>query len=360
MAQLLLLKRANAIILHRHLRQNYAMKIPTPKKRGHAWRTEFMHNGKRYSATHDTQAEAKEWAAREMLRVRDDAKKIDAGELPDHTLTELARLYIAKVSAKKKGGTIERKRIANFLQSCPKLAAKTVASIGTRDLIAWRNHRMTQVSDSTVRREINLLSSIFNYAVKELLWLRDNPFNRLTRPQSAQPRFRRVSDAEYQAIMAVCGYVSGMPQTSRQWVGWCFAFAIETAMRASEIMSMTWANVHDLYVYLPDTKNGSGRNVPLLQSASDMLGGLDRVNDRVVQISGDSLKNIFRRVCRDAGIVDMHFHDSRHEAATRLARLLDVKDLAKVTGHKDISTLLNTYYNPTANELAVRMRAGVK
>ena len=132
-------------------------------------------------------------------------------------------------------------------------------------------------------------------------------------------------------------------------------------MRASEIVQMTWAEVYDNYVHLPETKNGTSRNVPLLGSAIDLLrlmNGIDSV--RVVTIDAASLSSTFRKV-RDATVLkdaDLRFHDSRHEASTRLAQILAIQDLAKVTGHKDLKILLNTYYNPTAPELAVRMRQG--
>jgi len=65
---------------------------------------------------------------------------------------------------------------------------------------------------------------------------------------------------------------------------------------------------------------------------------------------------MFLGVClKPANIQDLNFHDTRHEACTRLAQLLDVKDLSKVTGHKDIGILINTYYNPTASEIAKKM-----
>lgn len=338
------------------------MKIPTPVKRGDSWRIEFMHRGKRYSSTHDTPAEAKEWAAREMLRAKDDAKRIDAGELPAHTLKELCLIYVAKVSKVKKGGAIESIRIHAFLESYPKLAEKSLEKISAKDLIGWRNDRGKAVEASTVRREQNLLSSIFNYAVKELLWLNGNPFVRVARPASARARNRRISQDEINLVLAECGYEAGTaPATQRHYIAWCFLFAIETAMRAGEILSMQWSNVHDHYVRLPDTKNGTARDVPLLDSAVDLLDLMRGVDSkRVVPLSSESLKNIFRRVISGTGIEDLNFHDTRHEACTRLAQLLDVKDLSKVTGHKDIGVLINTYYNPTAVELAEKMRKAKK
>lgn len=334
------------------------MKIPKPIKRGDAWRIEFMLDGKRYSSTHDTQMQAKEWAMREMVKAKDDAKRFKDGGLPEHTLNELCQIYIKKVSSTKKGGDIEKLRINAFLTNFPNLAKKTLEQITAKDLIAWRNNRSKEVALSTVRREINLISSIFNYALKELLWIDSNPFIKVTRPQSPKPRQRRVTQDDIDKILIACDYtINTRPITQRHYVAWCFLFAIETAMRAGEIISLEWKNVHSDYVHLPKTKNGTERNVPLLDSASDLLELMRGVDDKqVVPLSSDSLKNVFKRVVKNAGVNDLTFHDTRHEACTRLAQLLDVKDLSKVTGHKDIGILINTYYNPTVSELAAKMR----
>lgn len=333
------------------------MKIPKPRKRGSAWRVEFMLNGQRHSATFDTPIEAKEWAAREIIRLKDDAKRIESGEKPNHTLKELCELYYQKVSKSKKGHEAEYIRIYNFLNSYPKLSSKNIADVAIKDLINWRNDRITKVEASTVKREITLLSSIFGYAVKELLWLDSNPFSKVTRPKSAPPRNRRISQDEINQILKVCNYSIGQkPTTQRHMVAWCFLFAIETAMRRGEILSMTWDNVYPDYIVLPDTKNGTARHVPLLHSAVELLElarGLDE--KQVIPLLADSLKNVFRRVLEGTDIEDLNFHDTRHEACTRLAQLLDVKDLGKVTGHKDIGILINTYYNPTASEIAKKM-----
>jgi integrase len=132
-------------------------------------------------------------------------------------------------------------------------------------------------------------------------------------------------------------------------------------MRAGEIIGMQWINVYDDFIVLPDTKNGSKREVPLLPSAIELISlvkGIDK--NKVIPLSSDSLKNIFARIVKQANIQNLTFHDTRHEAITRLAQLLDVKDLSKVTGHKDINVLVNTYYNPTASELAEKMRIKIK
>jgi integrase len=346
--------------LSNRLRQNYdSMKLPKPRKRGDSWLIEFMLNGHRYSATRDTQLEAKDWAMREIVRLKDDAKRTGAGELPSHTLKELCSIYLLKVTKHKKGRDSESKRINALLTNYPKLANKTLETIAPKDIILWKNDRLKLVADSTVKRELNLLSSIFSYGIKEMLWLHDNPVSKVTKPSEAKPRCRRISQDEIAVILNACGYIKGeIPTTQRHYVAWCFLFAIETAMRTGEILSLKWVNVYDDFVVLPDTKNGSRREVPLLPSAIELIGlvkGIDKA--QVMPLSSDSLKKIFARIVSSVGIENLTFHDTRHEATTRLAQLLDVKDLSKVTGHKDINVLVNTYYNPTASELAAKMRS---
>jgi integrase len=50
----------------------------------------------------------------------------------------------------------------------------------------------------------------------------------------------------------------------------------------------------------------------------------------------------------------MTFHDSRHEAITRLASKLNVLELARMVGHTNINQL-RTYYNATAEDIASRL-----
>ena len=52
---------------------------------------------------------------------------------------------------------------------------------------------------------------------------------------------------------------------------------------------------------------------------------------------------------------DVHFHDTRHEAASRLAeKLTNVLELSAVTGHRDLR-MLKRYYHPRAEDLAKKL-----
>jgi len=78
------------------------------------------------------------------------------------------------------------------------------------------------------------------------------------------------------------------------------------------------------------------------------------VDGRVFPTTASAVKQAFVRTCKRAGIENFHFHDLRHEAATRLAEKLTMHELMKVTGHKD-TRLLARYYHPRAEDLAKKL-----
>lgn len=63
---------------------------------------------------------------------------------------------------------------------------------------------------------------------------------------------------------------------------------------------------------------------------------------------------LFRKAKGLAGITDLHFHDTRHTAITRLAKKVPVLDLARMVGHRDIKMLM-VYYNESAEDIARRL-----
>jgi integrase len=99
------------------------------------------------------------------------------------------------------------------------------------------------------------------------------------------------------------------------------------------------------------TKNGYDRDVPLSKRALELW---ELVKDGGFELEPDSLSALFRKASGKAGVVDLHFHDSRHEAITRLAKKLHVLDLARMVGHRDIR-MLQIYYNATAEQIADKL-----
>jgi integrase len=134
-----------------------------------------------------------------------------------------------------------------------------------------------------------------------------------------------------------------------------FLFSCETAMRAGEVIGLTWDRI-DLerrVAHLAHTKNGRPRDVPLSLEAVRLLEALPDL-DPVFGLSSRQLDILFRKSRDKAGVADLTYHDSRHYAITRLSRKLDVLDLARMVGHTDLRMLM-TYYNESAESIARRL-----
>ena len=125
-------------------------------------------------------------------------------------------------------------------------------------------------------------------------------------------------------------------------------------MRQSEITTLTWqqVNLRGKYLTLIETKNGYRRHVPLSSKAIHLLQIMNpkKLGD-IFGIDADTVSTLFRRCVKKCKIENLRFHDTRHEACTRLAQLIPLLDLAKMIGHRDIKSLM-IYYDATPTEIA--------
>lgn len=331
------------------------MKLPKARKRGESYRIELMFNGKRISATRDTQKECEEWAMLKLLELKTKTYE-DTNVKQHYPLSALMRKYYESTGRGKKSSRSINISINQFIENFTHIAEMSVHDITPQILTNWRNARLKQVSVGTVLRDISLLSSIFSYAQKELFLIEVNPFSLVVKPSQPKSRNRRISDAEINLILKAHNYQHGqVPVDPQHFVAWAFLFAIETTMRQGEILSIKRSNIFDDYIHLPDTKNGDPRDVPLLDSAKALLKLITPTDsENLIDMKSSTFQNTFGGRIRKLGIDDLHFHDTRHEGITRLVKLrkVPIEILMKITGHKTASILINTYYNPTASEIS--------
>jgi len=323
------------------------------------WRAEVYVQGTRDSKTFDTKSEAQAWASKRETELR----SISGGQgSKTHTVRDALSTYAEKVSPSKRGERWEVIRLS--LIADKEVQGRKFGDIKLTDLLpshiaAWRDARERDIAGASVSREMSLMSHAFKVAHEEWGWLTHNPMKNVRRPPDSPPRDRLISDKEIEAITLALGYQEGMPvRLSSQRVAVCFLFAIETAMRSGEILGLTSRTV-DLVrrvAHLPLTKNGGARDVPLSTRAVELLKMLPAVDEGkpLFALPSASRDALFRKAKEKAGITDLTFHDTRHEAITRLSKKLDVLALARMTGHTNLSEL-RTYYNESAEELAKRL-----
>lgn len=328
--------------------------MATFEKRPQGWRVKIRKGGVNQSATFRTKAEASAWAS----KVESDIGARRIGKTPNKTFGELLQRYSDEVSVTKRGARWEQLRIALYLREYPDLCSTRLADLGPDTFAAWRDERLKSVSALSVIREWAILQHACSVAVKEWRWLPSNPLLVVQRPAVPPARSRRPTQDETDRILFACGYSDEAPPvTAQARVAAAWLFAIETAMRAAEICGLTDETVDfkTRLAYLPKTKNGHPRDVPLTKEAIRLLRHVRRATEgaeTIFDLKPAILDALFRKAKERALIDDLHFHDSRREALTRLAKKVDVMTLAKISGHRDLRILQNTYYAPDMSEVA--------
>lgn len=307
------------------------------------WRAQVARNGVRKSATRPTKAAAESWAR----EVEAELIATKHGELPRKTVRQALQRYKDEVTPGKRGKRWETLRLDAY--SREPWADRWLADLSAADLSAWRDRRLKDVTPGTVQRDFNLLGAVFTVARKEWKWLRTSPLEDVKPPGENKPRTRRIGWREVRAICRQLGYKDGSKSSE---VALAFLIGLRTGMRAGEILSLTPAavNLKTRVAHLKNTKNGDDRDVPMTRAAARLFVGWSGWT-----VSSASLDALFRKARDRCKIKNLHFHDSRAEALTRLSRKVDALTLAKISGHRDIKLLLSTYYRETASQIASRL-----
>ncbi len=318
------------------------------QKHGNKWRVQVYVAGVRDSAIKPTRQEAAQWALEREAEMK-------GAKLPDRTLLDALRKFAEEESSKRSGEKWEVLRLRAFERE--PMALRRIAALAANDFADWRDKRLTQVKPATVAREMNLLRSVLEVARRDWRWIRENPMTDVRWPKTPKGRARRITAQEERDITEAFGLDKGLSaDTATKRVGLAFLFAMETAMRSGEILALTWPNIHldSQYVHLPKTKNGDSRDVPLSRRAVEILRALPLDFGPAFKLEADDRDALWRKVRDRTAHRSIHFHDTRAEAIWRLSKKLDILQLARVIGHRDLKSLM-IYYDESASEMARRL-----
>jgi integrase len=359
------------------------------------------------SKTFQLKEDAQKWA-RATERKMDIGTFVKRDDTKTKTFGELAKKYELEVLIHKKS-IQQSKSVIKILTE--EFGKKMLSAITPELLIAYRNKRLLYVQPQTVVHELNMITRIYTSATKEwgISIPLGNPMVHVTKPKIDGERDRRLEDGEWEVLK------ERLLKCKSPVVLSIVEFAIETAARQSEILSLKWDDVN-----LPtqtaklrgidgrSTKNNDWfRPVPLSRKAIEVIGvkpskaikktpvfkttqsafaqsweravdsarkdylhdllkaKLDELGiDGNAQIRAMIYKKreplpialkLFKEIESENSMLhDFHFHDLRHEAISRLATKLEMHELMKVTGHKS-SAMLIRYYHPKISDLAKKI-----
>jgi integrase len=323
------------------------------QKRSGAWRVIVKRKGHQtLTRTFDTKGEATVWA-REVEGEMDRGVFASRVEAESTTLAQLLDRYQREITPQKRGAAMEQSHLRMIVQD--PIVHRFVARVAGKELTAYKNRRLTTVSASTLNRELNILSHVFTVAAQEwhihLPW--GNPVRLVSRPRVNDKRDRRLVEDEEKRLLAAAKAYGDAGE-----IGLIITWAIETAMRRGEIAGMRWEHLDrkDRVLLIPETKNGTPRQVPLSTMALGVLDALPRrLDSRVFAIHAASISRAFAETCKAADIEGLTFHDLRHEATSRLfEKGLNPMEVAAITGHKTLQ-MLKRYTHLKAKDLVGRL-----
>ncbi len=322
------------------------------RQRNGKWQARVLRNGYPDQAkTFEAKADAEKWA-RSLESEIDKGQFVSISEAQRTTLGDVIARYLSEVTPSMKGVAEDTIRLKAMIRK--PIARWSMANLSAARIAAFRDERLREVSAGTVIRELAYLSAIINHARKEWGINVSNPVQMVRKPPSPQARSRVLNEEEIETLLQV------LEPTGRRncWTKPAVQLALATAMRRGELLALRWEHV-DLQgrtAFLPDTKNGDSRTVPLSSVAVKVLGGLPRhISGVVFPVKAFTLDAAFKRGLKRAGLEGVRFHDLRRTAITRMAeKLPNVIELAAVSGHKSLM-VLKRYYRPTAQELAQKL-----
>jgi integrase len=273
------------------------------------------------------------------------------------------------------GAASDAYRIAKLRKEFGERPAETIS---ISDFRTWFDAQ--QWADGTYNRVRTVLYSIYRLAIENRK-VESNPAKLLKRRKVSDDRVRYLN--QYQPLPTKIEHLKPLETEEERLRAVVKAdfpghmeeldVAVNTGMRRSEqYLRIDWSCV-DLArkdLAIPQSKNGSGRHIPLNAEARAAFERLRqrRIGDGAIPIAnqgpifvgrdGEQLqgpRHWFDRAVKKAGIEHFSWHCLRHTFGSRLAMAgVDIRTIAELLGHKRIQmTMRYSHLSPSHNLDAV-------
>lgn len=218
--------------------------------------------------------------------------------------------------------------------------------------------RRQTVGASTLQTQMYYLKqAITNSRIKTELPVVDMAISELKLKKiimGSKKRDRRLEPGEYEALMN---------EAEGHWISAAIDIALESAMRQGEIHALKWSDINESKGVIrlkrkdKDAETGqSEQKIPMVQGVREALLRAHNVfgqGPHLIPVKRSaSISDKFARLTKKLGIVDLRFHDLRHEAISRMfERGMRVEQVRVVSGHRTLEQL-SRYVNLRPEDLA--------
>jgi len=184
--------------------------IASFRKRGpHQWQAQVRKRG------HPLRTKTLQWARAVEVEM-DKGVFVSRSEAESTTLEELLERYLAEGTPLKNGAEPETYRLRLFMRQS--IAQRFVAGIRGADIARWRDERLRKVTSATVKKDLVLLSYVFEVARKEWGIYVHNPVRDIKLPAGGRPPERRLRAGEEPRLMAACENCNCLVKRALTWL----------------------------------------------------------------------------------------------------------------------------------------------
>ena len=315
------------------------------RRRNNRWEVRIRRSGQpTQTKTFTLKLDAQKWA-RETEIALEKGEFLQKPKLMSMTLEEAVKRYLEEVAIHHKGAVSERYRLWCITRLLgPK---RPISTVTPKDISKYKVERQKFVTSATVRRDLNLFSSLFETAKNEWgLVTLSNPTNSIKFPADSPPRDRRLKPNEQMKLL------SESQRVGHKQLYLAIQIALNTGMRQGEILKLKWQDIdfdRD-QIIIRDTKNGSNRVIVLSNELRVQLLLTGKNTKTLFTLSSSGLQQAFRKLTKKLKIDDLRFHDLRHEAISRFfEKGLSVPEVQLMSGHKTLDQLMRYSHSSLQN-----------
>ena len=172
--------------------------MSTIRKQINKWNAIVRIQGHPYiSKSFASKTDASRWANLTEVKLRREDAGISKLKFPK--FEDVARRYIEEISILKKCYADERSKILQFIKES--WAVYPINRIMPHTINKWKDNALKTLSGGSVNRKLDVISTMYTTFKREWGYPVENPVLQLRRPKKAEPRDRRLSNAEIKKLL---------------------------------------------------------------------------------------------------------------------------------------------------------------
>lgn len=299
-------------------------------------------------------------AERRLKELREQVGNLRITEDAFKSFEDVANRWMAVTEhTLKPSSAVRRRQCIKFI--APYFKGLSIRNIQRQHCERWLTERGPKLAAMSMNRELELMRSVFGYAVKLGLMLK-NPAEDIQRRRVVQAQILIPTREQFRKLIAAIRESDGREDSKRKATPGADLVELlaYSGCRLTEGTSLKWENVSfekDTITITGGeggTKNHEQRTVPMtaalrsyLERRRQMLQ--PRPGDRVSQI--ESAKKCLATACRRLGYPNFTHHDFRHLFATTCIEAgVDIPTVSRWLGHKDGGALAMRVYGHLRQE----------